>query len=78
MVTLIRSSDEPYKCETGLVELERVALRTKKMPDEFINGDANFVSEEFLRYARPLIGAPLPEYAHLKRKMIEKFLPTHI
>ena len=78
MVTLIRRNDDPYECETGIVELERVALRTKKMPDEFINNDANFVSEGFLRYARPLIGAPLPEYAHLNRKMVEKLLPTRI
>jgi 6-phosphofructokinase 1 len=74
MVTLVRRRNEPYECDTGLVELEKVALRTKKVPDEFINKDSNFVSKEFLEYARPLIGGPLPEYAHLKRKMVEKRL----
>ncbi len=72
MVTLVRRGNEPYECETGLVELEKVALRTKKVPDEFISKESNFVSEEFLEYARPLIGGPLPEYAHLKRRMVEK------
>ncbi len=72
MVTLVRRGNEPYECETGLVELEKVALRTKKVPDEFISKESNFVSDEFLEYARPLIGGPLPEYAHLKRKMVEK------
>ncbi len=72
MVTLVRRGNEPYECETGLVELEKVALRTKKVPDEFISKESNFVSREFLVYAKPLIGGPLLEYAHLKRKMVEK------
>lgn len=72
MVILVRRGNEPYECETGLVELEKVALRTKKVPDEFISKESNFVSKEFLEYAGPLIGGPLPEYAHLKRKMVEK------
>ncbi len=72
MVILVRRRNEPYECETGLVELEKVALRTKNVPDEFISKESNFVSEEFLEYAKPLIGGPLPEYAHLKRKMVEK------
>ena len=74
MVTLIRKTNEPYECETGLVELEEVALRTKKMPNEFINKESNFVSKKFLEYARPLIGGPLPDYAHLERKTIERRL----
>jgi len=73
MVTLVRKGSDPYECETGLVELEEVALRTKKVPNEFISKDSNFVSKEFLEYAKPLIGGPLPEYAHLKKKMIEKY-----
>ncbi|MGA2973611.1 MAG: 6-phosphofructokinase [Candidatus Bathyarchaeia archaeon] len=74
MVTLVRKGSDPYECETGLVELEEVALRTKKVPNEFISKDSNFVSKEFLEYAKPLIGGPLPEYAHLKKKMIEKHM----
>jgi len=76
MVTLVRKSNEPYKCETGVVELEKVALKTRKVPDEFIHADSNFVSDAFLRYVKPLIGGPLPEYAHLKRKPVERLLPA--
>jgi len=72
MVTLVRKGNDPYECETGLVDLEKVALRTKKVPDEFINKESNFVSQKFLEYAKPLIGGPLPEYAHLKKKMVER------
>jgi 6-phosphofructokinase 1 len=74
MVTLIRKTNEPYECETGLVELEKVALRTKKVPNEFINNESNFVSKQFVEYARPLIGGPLPEYAHLERKTVKRRL----
>ena len=74
MVTLIRKSNEPYQCETGIVELEKVALRTKKVPNEFISKESNFVSRQFLEYAKPLIGGPLAEYAHLERKTVERRL----
>ena len=74
MVTLIRKSNEPYQCETGIVELEKVALRTKKVPNEFISKESNFVSKQFLEYAKPLIGGPLAEYAHLVRKTVERRL----
>jgi hypothetical protein len=39
----------------------------------FINKDADYISDSFLRYARPPIGNPLPEYAHLKKR-VEKLL----
>jgi len=74
MVTLVRKGTDPYECETGLVDLEKVALKTRKVPDEFINKSSNFVSDAFLRYARPLIGGPLPEYAHLRKQMLQRAL----
>ena len=67
MVTLVRESNRPYRCTTGTVELEFVANREKKVPDEFINEEGNFVTEKFLEYVRPLIGDPLPEYVRLER-----------
>jgi 6-phosphofructokinase 1 len=55
MVTLERTSDEPYKCETGLAELIDVANGEKFLPKEWISKDGYFLTDEFLRYARPLI-----------------------
>ena len=75
MVALQRKSSEPYECEITLVNLEQVALKTRKVPDEFIDTNSNYVSDRFIIYARPLIGGPLPEYASLKRSMVEKLLP---
>ena len=78
MVTIIRTHSNPYESETGLVDLIEVALKTRKVPDAYINKEANFVTQEFLDYASPLIGEPLPPYARLKKDRIEKVLPNFV
>jgi 6-phosphofructokinase 1 len=78
MVALVRKTDEPYECTTTLVKLQEVALKTRKVPDRFIDKNSNYVTESFLAYARPLIGGPLPEYTSLRRRSIEKLLPDRV
>ena len=64
-----------YKCEYVLFDLEKVANFEQKVPLEWITPDGCFVTEEFFRYALPLIqGEPervteqsLPRYARLKK-----------
>ncbi len=65
MVSLIREKE--YRCKTGLVRLELIANRVKRVPENFIKEEGNFVTQEFIRYAKPLIGGPLPEYVRLGR-----------
>jgi len=65
MVTLVRDPGEVYHCSTGLVSVEEVADREKKMPADYMNEAGNFPSEKFLRYARPLIGGPLTPQVRL-------------
>ena len=67
MVTLVRESNDPYKCGTGLVPLEEAALAEKKLPADYVNEAGNFPTERFAEYARPLIGGPLPEYVKLRK-----------
>ncbi len=55
MVTLERKSDDPYRCETGLTDLSLVANGEKYFPREWITEDGFFVTDDFIRYARPLI-----------------------
>jgi ATP-dependent phosphofructokinase / diphosphate-dependent phosphofructokinase len=74
MVTLVRESTEPYRCTTGLADLDKVANAEKIMPKEFINEVGNDVTEAFVAYARPLIGGPLPEYGYLQKVMLPKML----
>jgi len=74
MVTLVRESDSPYKCTTGLAPLEEVANAEKPVPDEFINDEGNFVTKAFLDYAKPLIGGPLPPYMRFEQHLVPKRL----
>ena len=77
MVTLVRKGNDPYACETGLVDLAKVALKTKSVPEAFINTQSNYVTDSFLEYVKPLIGDRLLEYAHLKKQKLEKRLPDY-
>ena len=65
MVTLVREPGESYGCTTGLAPLEEVAGQVRKMPEEYLDRDSSFVTEAFLRYARPLIGA-LPRFGRIR------------
>ncbi|RKX87637.1 MAG: 6-phosphofructokinase [Spirochaetes bacterium] len=55
MVTLVRESDAPYKCHYGLTDLSKVANGEKFFPKDWITDDGFFVTEDFTRYALPLI-----------------------
>ena len=65
MVTLVREDSADYHCTTGLIELEKVADQQRALPDEFVDENKTMVSKQFLDYARPLIGAPLPVYPRI-------------
>ena len=71
MVSLVRESNDPYKCTTGLVALEKVANAEKPVPDEFINEAGNFVADAYIEYAKPLIGE-LPEYVRLEKIAVKQ------
>jgi 6-phosphofructokinase len=67
--------DGKYSCTMILEPLSKAANFEKKVPLEWINPQHNFVTQEFIDYALPLIqGEPervfedsLPRYAHLKK-----------
>ncbi len=66
MVTLVRRSDAPYRCATGLAPLATVANQSRELPAEFIGPDAaEPITAAFVRYAQPLLGGPLPHYTWL-------------
>jgi 6-phosphofructokinase 1 len=85
MVTLKRISDEPYICGTGLADLAAVANGEKHFPTEWISTDGFFVTEDFLRYARPLIEGEvepvirggLPEFIRFKKHFLTKAKEGH-
>jgi 6-phosphofructokinase len=60
MITINRLSSKPYKWDLGLADLAEVANYEKKMPREMLNADGNFVSQDFIDYALPLIQGEVP------------------
>lgn len=55
MARLIRTSDEPYKVEYSSVDIAEVANLEKKVPLQWINEAHNGVTEEMMKYLRPLV-----------------------
>ena len=73
MATLVRTSDAPYQCETGIEQISEVANKEKTVPREWINAEGTNMTEAYFTYALPLIQGELaPIYVngvptHLKR-----------
>jgi ATP-dependent phosphofructokinase / diphosphate-dependent phosphofructokinase len=59
IVTLQREGDDPYAARCALAPLTDVAGRIRPLPEAFLAADGQ-PNAAFLRYARPLIGDPLP------------------
>jgi len=75
MVGFERAEGPEYKCNIKLFDLHEVANTEKKVPREWINKEGNGVTEEFVKYALPLIQGEskpvledgLPRFANLKK-----------
>lgn len=61
-----------YAVNYELVELEKVAAKTKHMPRSFMNKAGNYVTPAFINYCRPLVGVSLPKLGKLRSPMIPK------
>lgn len=74
MITLDRNDDEPYQCGTSAHDIHDIANVERKVPDEWITEDGCGLTDDFEKYARPLImGELTPLFAngvpvHLVRK----------
>ena len=75
-VVIRRSGD--YAVDYGLVNLDRVAGKTKVMVDGFIAPSGSDVTPEFLAYLRPLLGSDLPQPARLRGGGIARILNRQI
>ncbi|MBI5122148.1 MAG: 6-phosphofructokinase [Rhodospirillales bacterium] len=63
-----------YSVEYHLARLEEIGGKTKVMPDNYITSDGNNVTQDFLMYCRPLIGAGMPGAFHLRNYKVPKIL----
>ena len=64
MISIHRVSSSPYKVELKTVSLDEVALHIKPMDDKYINAQGNFVTDEYIKYIKPLV-EELPSYSEL-------------
>lgn len=55
MCALTRVSDDPYRTKTVLLDVAEIANKVKPVPRAWISADGMDVTEDFERYARPLI-----------------------
>jgi 6-phosphofructokinase len=63
-----------YCVEYALVKLDKVAGKTKVMPDAFIAASGSDIAPAFREYLRPLLGTDLPQVARLRGATITKVL----
>jgi ATP-dependent phosphofructokinase / diphosphate-dependent phosphofructokinase len=66
MVILERAESPVYRATIGMANLEEIANIEKHLPSGFLNPAGNFVTQDFIDYALPLIGGPLPQYVELQ------------
>ncbi len=82
MLTIVRTSDKPYRWKIGKVKLARVANVERKMPKHFISADGFGITAAAKRYLAPLIlgedyptyKAGVPEYVTLKNERVKRKL----
>ena len=80
MVCYARKDGDVYECEYKLLPLEFAANTEKTVPLEWIINNGTGISDEFVKYAMPLIQGEvdmlkengLPRFANLKKVLVEK------
>jgi len=81
MVTLLRKSNKPYDCVTGLAKLSDVANSEHFLPRDFMDAQGTAITQKFRTYLAPLVQGEvalptakdgLPIFPRLKRKLLSK------
>ena len=87
MATILRVPGSSYRAVFDKVPLERVANSVRFIPSGWITGDGLDVTDDFVRYAMPLIGDGWPDirlenglqrFARFNVKFIDKKLPAYV
>lgn len=86
MATILREPGFIYNVRYDKVPLEKVALSERSFPEKWIAKNRYDVTDEFIAYARPLIGEDWPSvpminglqrFARLEMKFADKKLPAY-
>lgn len=71
MATLLRANEAPYVCEIGLADVHHISNVERLVPLEWITEEGSQISDDFLRYALPLIQGE-------SEPVMEGGLPKHL
>ena len=71
MVSIKRTSNQPYTIEFDKVPLNKVAVSAKPMSADLFNPEGNHVSQKFIDYIKPLAGE-LPEFVRLEKLFVKR------
>jgi 6-phosphofructokinase 1 len=86
MATILRKSAEPYEVQYDKAPLQKVANSERHLPRKWISKNRLDVTDEFVRYAMPLIGKGNPDvniidgrqrFARLNAKFIDRLTPEY-
>jgi hypothetical protein len=87
MATILREPGSAYKARFDKVKLETVANSSRFLPSSWITKDGLDVTDDFIRYAAPLIGDGDPEapvenglqrFARLDIKFVPRKCPQYV
>jgi 6-phosphofructokinase 1 len=87
MVTLVRESDQPYRCGTGVAPLAEVANGVKYLPRAYMDVAGTHISEAMRQYVGPLVRGEvpvrigpegLPKFVRFRRKPIPRMLAAFV
>jgi 6-phosphofructokinase len=80
MSTIARNPDLPYKVNYDKILLDIVANSEREFPKKWIASNRVDVTDEFINWALPLIGGPLPKFTKFKKiyvpKKCEEYIPV--
>ncbi len=63
-----------YSVDYVLEDVRDIGGKTRLMPDEFINGPGNNVTDDFYSYVKPLLGSDFPNASRLRAPLVTKIL----
>lgn len=78
MSTIVRNPDLPYAVNYDKILLDTVANSEREFPKKWIASNRVDVTDEFIDWALPLIGGPLPRFAKFKENYIAKKCGTYV
>ncbi len=80
MATIIRNPQSKYSVKFDKVPLDVVANSEREFPKNWITPSRDDVTDDYIRWAMPLIGGPLPGFARFKEiyvsKKCDKYIPV--